>query len=447
MLKDPLNAFQLRHLEQDIAPAAEGEPPAGPYEQGPPPIMIWPEFESGFGDVIMWTLLPLGWLLATGALPNGTLMISGALFTRSWEPLTAIRNVCTTERYDRVEDQRVVRPLPRCAPRCYERVEVCDIRRDVVRGPLSYRARAALDASLGFATPTLPPHGYRDARAAGPFSGRRGELRVLFSERRSWHGRHLTNTRALVRACNGSLVSGWRLRCEGRSLSSGSLADLISLMRATDVFVSMHGGDMINALHMLPGRTVIEAVNHGFHKANDGWLNHFRLHLAPTLRHKRVVLPPVAARRAKAEEVLPTDAWNSNGSLPLVAFAAALQSTVEADDTDVFLVDGGLADGRGDGGGGGVATHNLSRGLTRGHYGYCDVTAGSGDCERGSKGEFTGLRFHEYADCFEACRACRRCNFVSVSFDDHDCSWYHSCDLANLGSSRSESHTTFRVAR
>ena len=108
MLKDPLNAFQLRHLEQDIAPAAEGEPPAGPYEQGPPPIMIWPEFESGFGDVIMWTLLPLGWLLATGALPNGTLMISGALFTRSWEPLTAIRNVCTTERYDRVEDQRLL---------------------------------------------------------------------------------------------------------------------------------------------------------------------------------------------------------------------------------------------------------------------------------------------------------------------------------------------------
>ena len=53
MLKDPLNAFQLRHLEQDIAPAAEGEPPDGPYEQGPPPIMIWPEFESGFGDSLL----------------------------------------------------------------------------------------------------------------------------------------------------------------------------------------------------------------------------------------------------------------------------------------------------------------------------------------------------------------------------------------------------------
>ena len=65
--------------------------------------------------------------------------------------------------------------------------------------------------------------------------------------------------------------------------------------------------------------------------------------------------------------------------------------------------------------------------------------------ERDSQGAFTQLRFHEYTDCFEACRACRRCNFVSVSFDYHDCSWFHSCDLSRLESSLSKSHTTFRV--
>ena len=30
------------------------------------------------------------------------------------------------------------------------------------------------------------------------------------------------------------------------------------------------------------------------------------------------------------------------------------------------------------------------------------------------------------------CAGCERCNFVSVSLQHNDCSWYHSCDLTRL---------------
>jgi len=63
-------------------------------------------------------------------------------------------------------------------------------------------------------------------------------------------------------------------------------------MRRADVFVSMHGGDVINGLHLHPGRAVIELVNHGFHQASWLWLNQYFRVLKHTLFLDRLVLAP-----------------------------------------------------------------------------------------------------------------------------------------------------------
>ena len=72
--------------------------------------------------------------------------------------------------------------------------------------------------------------------------------------------------------------------------------------------------------------------------------------------------------------------------------------------------------------------------------GYCAATEGEGDCARGDKGSF-GLPVVPNAHwswrpaiafCLARCSACARCSYVTVSLADHDCSWYHTCDLSHL---------------
>ena len=46
------------------------------------------------------------------------------------------------------------------------------------------------------------------------------------------------------------------------------VSDAVRAVRAADVLVSMHGGDVVNGLHLLPGRSVIEVVNCGFQLAH-----------------------------------------------------------------------------------------------------------------------------------------------------------------------------------
>ena len=66
--------------------------------------------------------------------------------------------------------------------------------------------------------------------------------------------------------------------------------------------------------------------------------------------------------------------------------------------------------------------------------GYCAMTDDNeGDCERGSSGSFrigggAGKDVvRDHASCIERCRRCQRCNFVSISAKNHDCSWFHKC--------------------
>ena len=59
----------------------------------------------------MWTLLPLGYLIATRQLSlNTSFLISGALVPRSWEPIRRrSAGLCTVERYDEYDDATVAR--------------------------------------------------------------------------------------------------------------------------------------------------------------------------------------------------------------------------------------------------------------------------------------------------------------------------------------------------
>ena len=59
--------------------------------------------------------------------------------------------------------------------------------------------------------------------------------------------------------------------------------------------------------------------------------------------------------------------------------------------------------------------------------GYCAITSTSaGDCERGDKGSWQGLG---RSACIQRCQSCTRCNFISVSHEEKDCSWFAACDL------------------
>ena len=75
------------------------------------------------------------------------------------------------------------------------------------------------------------------------------------------------------------------------------------------------------------------------------------------------------------------------------------------------------------------------------HAGYCEVTiAGGVDCAFGTKGSWelqvNETRTPEVAldSCMQRCRACSRCNYVSVSRRFGDCSWFSRCNVSDLRS-------------
>ena len=324
-IKDPLNAFVLRHLERDlfVAPHVKTPPTTMSRE---PAHMLWPEWESGFSDVLMGTLLPLGYMAHIGQLPNTTWMISGALVSRAWEPLVAMSRggVCTVERDLQIEDVIVSNPLPRCPQNtCDSRLSLCQIVPNVVTHTKSWKGRMALDMAMGL--PLLPLHASL-VHSSNISHAKVRELTVLFAKRHSWHGRHILNQRELIDSCAARNPTDVRLRCMEFSFNRGSLVETAWLMRSVDVLVGMHGGDLINAMHMRPGCVLIEVVNHGFHLAADSWLNQYWLHTSPILRHVRIVLPP--PKGASEGSITPVDvAWNANASLPVELFWQALDAT------------------------------------------------------------------------------------------------------------------------
>lgn len=348
-LADPFDSFKLRHLKRDLfavqrITAKRRRQLHRARAAGEELTMIWPNWEAGFGDPYMWTVIPLGYTMAQGQLPNSTLAISGALYPRLYEPLRRTRQVCTFERNgsyvfrgtNNGQDNRnrkgpfavhhAIDPLPRCASACYSRISLC--LPPHVEGEHSWLGVTTLDAQLGFPIPSL---------SASRLSATHGVLHLLFAKRNSSHGRSLQNIDALVSTCPEiRLPSGWRVHCRTRVLGELPLVKLVRLMRRTDVFVSMHGADVINGMHMLPGRTVIEVVNYGFHKAPDSppwyFLNCFSRHLVPTFRHKRLVLPNPYRNEPTFDE-----AWNRDAELPAQLLGKALRSVVHGDGRRIIM--------------------------------------------------------------------------------------------------------------
>ena len=90
--------------------------------------------------------------------------------------------------------------------------------------------------------------------------------------------------------------------------------------------------------------------------------------------------------------------------------------------------------------------------LMRAPIGYCDGTDDNeGDCERGNSGSFRiggpAAAVHDHTSCIERCRGCARCNFVSISPTNHDCSWFHKCKVPVGLAYRGNSYVTFAVPK
>ena len=82
--------------------------------------------------------------------------------------------------------------------------------------------------------------------------------------------------------------------------------------------------------------------------------------------------------------------------------------------------------------------------------GFCEAAVGPGDCSGASSpvsGHHKG-RLHvdsaNASSCIEACRACERCNFVSLS-PGRDCSWFEFCALTRLQQESEQDWQTYQV--
>lgn len=308
LLKDPLDSFKLRNLSRDVHVAHS---PLPLTHSAPQLHMIWPRHELSHGDFVRDTLLTLGHLLASEQMPAGTLAFSGIAAAAAAAGLTARRSVCTFERREPV--------LPRC-PRsaCYGAINLCEVGR-IRPGAYSLRAMGSLDEGLG-----LPPAHDPPAIAAPGASA----LVVLLARRQ--RRRLLTNIDELLRECRSAArVEGYRIRCVAASLGAMNMSEAAREVRRADVLVSMHGGDVIHGLHLLPGRAVVEVVNYGFQYAPLTWLDQYRRVLEPSIRHVRAVLAPQVDPAAGR---IVNQAWNAAGTLPWEQLERALRTVVRPGD-------------------------------------------------------------------------------------------------------------------
>ena len=146
--------MSFRHLERDLfhRQALAADSPGSQF------LMLWPNWEGGFGDLHMWTMLPLGLALR--------MMAAFELHARHlWRVVFAClacsfaaRSICTFERYDEVPDgantvrEGVHNPLPRCAPRrqCFRDASLVPTDRAPPKSTRPWEAQSNLDGLLGF---------------------------------------------------------------------------------------------------------------------------------------------------------------------------------------------------------------------------------------------------------------------------------------------------------
>lgn len=301
-IHDPLDSFKLRHLERDVIVAPENSSMPTNRNRRKSLHLVWPKWENGFGDFIMSTLLPLGCELhRTGLRGMDTLGLSGVGYAKAIAPLQhKLRSVCTLE--------RSTYGLVRCEQACYEEIHICELgtARPIAKRQTSQGARYESWRSCTH-NPVLRRAAWRGMAAldttydAFPNAnetalvGERGVLRVVIARRAG--RRFITNLDDLLRHCERASGSagweGWRLQCTAPVLGGLSPEMLVRTLRAADVLVAMHGGDVINGLHMMPGRTVIELLNYDFRNARHDWKNQHQDMLQPALRFRRILVLPL----------------------------------------------------------------------------------------------------------------------------------------------------------
>ena len=287
VIMDPLDSFKRRSLVPNVYShnstgrlhnkrIRKKSGTSGADFSAEPLTMIWPMHELSHGDFVRDTIIPLGFLYASGSLPR-RIAFSGVGFPQSTEALANVAQLCVFERAS--TDPRI---LPRCVSNCYEAMHLCEV--GAVAGRDAHRAVVALDGAMGAAFPV-------PLNASWLLSRR--TLRVTFAVRRA--RRFVTNLVEVVTSCNGAVTEGFTMHCRAVEFGTLSLATVIRTMRATDVFVTMHGGDVIHAAHMRPGARVIELVNEGFHLANWRWLHQYKLVLRPTFKFHQLTMPSSTA--------------------------------------------------------------------------------------------------------------------------------------------------------
>ena len=242
-IRDLLNSFVMRHVERDIFVHNASLTPEARVPNSSL-AMLWPRFENGFGDLNGGTIVPLGYALARGFLP-AHLAISGVKNAHAFSPLLAASSICTFE--------REAPPIPHCTSKCYDQLSICSLK--TPQQAQAWLGMSALDERLGFARahatdlPLLPSDMPR-------------EVRVVFARRR---GRRLINNiDELLHQCEqrATLIAPpLHFVCSAHHFSELQPKAVVATLRQADVFVAMHGGDVVNALHLRPGSAVFEAIN------------------------------------------------------------------------------------------------------------------------------------------------------------------------------------------
>ena len=249
---------------------------------------------TGHGDVVRDTLLPLGYHLRLHPPPE-RLAVSGLKYPSAFSPLQGVTRLCASE-HSRVEGGgeacwkhgRCIGPtvapecqprphstsesgllssageeMPRCATACHEAVHACWTEASSQTLPPRGWAHQAMQrlAELN-RLPILPPHTWYVPAAAARDTGM--ILEVVIAHRLG--RRRVLNALQLRDAC--SAQPDWR--CRLVNFDGLSWWQTAQEMANAHVYVSMHGGTVINALHMRAGSLVIEMVNRGFEKARTG---------------------------------------------------------------------------------------------------------------------------------------------------------------------------------
>ena len=164
------------------------------------------------------------------------------------------------------------------------------------------------------------------------------QLHVVFARRRG--RRFITNVDELLIRCSQRstvIAPPVSVRCSAHWLGELPLVGVVSLLRQTDIFVAMHGGDVLNALHLRPGSAVIEVVNEymaqRWKKASrdmkgipfDGWLEQDRQVLLPLQRFERLIPPPPRLDAA-------TKTWNDDVEVPWPQLEHTLRKMLQTPD-------------------------------------------------------------------------------------------------------------------